>query len=212
MVQSCPEKQVIHHAQEIIPFQSDFDHPDNGKHLASETWNTTLIDSEATNTVAGKVLYNCYVASLNTDEKRNIRHYKGTNTYRLEGGNLFTISENGEIPNLMGSKHVILNTDITEKDIPLLLSSISMKNVDMTLDFKNDNAMVFGEPIMLITQNLLHPITPYNILLRNVNSGIKTHVTLIATENDKSKYDNALKLHQQFPHPPPERTGKLLNC
>ena len=37
MVQSCPEKQVIHHAQEIIPFQSDFDHPDNGKHLASET-------------------------------------------------------------------------------------------------------------------------------------------------------------------------------
>ena len=72
--------------------------------------------------------------------------------------------------------------------------------------------MVFGEPIMLITQNLFHPITPYNILLRNVNSGIKTHVTLIATENDKPKYDNALKLHQQFPHPPPERTGKLLNC
>lgn len=159
MVQSCPEKQVIHHTQEIIPFQLDFDHPDNGKHLAPETWNTTLIDSEATNTVAGKVYYNCYVASLNTDEKRNIRHYKGTNTYRFEGGNLFTISETGEIPNLMGSKHVILNTDITEKDIPLLFSSISMKNVDMTLDFKNDNAMVFGEPIMLITQNLF-PLLP----------------------------------------------------
>ena len=101
----------------------------------------------------------------------------------------------------MCSKHVTLNTDIAESNISLLLSRKSMKNTDMTLDFKNDNAMVLGEPIKLINTKSGHyaiSITPYNTLLNNVKSGINTHVTLIATENSKYKYDIALKLHQQY--------------
>ena len=59
MAQNCPEKRDIYHTQEIILFQSDYDHPDKLKNLSSETWNTALLDSGATNTVAGKEWYNC---------------------------------------------------------------------------------------------------------------------------------------------------------
>ena len=38
---------------------------------------------------------------------------------------------------------------MAESDTPFLLSRESMKNADMALDFKNNNAMVFGEPIIL---------------------------------------------------------------
>ena len=84
----------------------------------------------------------------------------------------------------------------------------------MALDFKNDNAMLFREPIKLINTKLCHyaiPITPYNALHKNINKGITTHVTLITTENSKSKYNIALKLHPQFAHPTPKITVKFLN-
>ena len=106
----------------------------------------------------------------------------------------------------MGGKHVTLNTDTIKSNIPLLLTRKSMKNADMALDFKNDNAMVFGEPIKLRNTKSGHyaiPITPYSTFVNNVNSGINNHVTLIATENSKSKYDIALNIVRKgVPAPP----------
>ena len=45
------------------------------------------------------------------------------------------------LPTAMGSKHVMLNTDIVASDIPLLLSRKSIKRTAMTIDFKNDEAV-----------------------------------------------------------------------
>ena len=44
----------------------------------------------------------------------------------------------------------MLNTDIVPNDIPLLLSRKSMKRVGTTINFKNGQAITFGEPIQLI--------------------------------------------------------------
>ena len=41
--------------------------------------------------------------------------------------------------------------------------------------------------------------------------GVNTNVILVGTENNKSKNDIAIKLHQQFAHPSPEKLLKLLN-
>ena len=81
----------------------------------------------------------------------------------------------------------------------------------MTLDFKNDHAGIFDQSIRLLVTKSGHyaiPINPYKTILSNVTSGVNTNVTLLATENNKSKNDTAIKLHRQFTHPLPE---KLLN-
>ena len=49
------------------------------------------------------------------------------------------------LPTAMGSKHVMLNTDIVASDIPLLLSRKSIKRTAMTIDFKNDEAVASGK-------------------------------------------------------------------
>ena len=41
--------------------------------------------------------------------------------------------------------------------------------------------------------------------------GANTNVTLVATENNKSKNDIAIKLHRHFAHPLPEKLLELLN-
>ena len=89
-----------------------------------------------------------------------------------------------------------------------------MKKADMTLDFKNDDAIVFGQSVKLVTTKSGHytiPIWPYKTALNNLPAGISTNITLITIQTNKSKYEIALKLHRQFDHLLPERIIKLLN-
>ena len=84
----------------------------------------------------------------------------------------------------------------------------------MTLDFKNDDAIVFGQSVKLVTTKSGHyiiPIWPYKTVLNNLTAGISTNITLITIQTNKSKYEITLKLHRQFDHLLPERIIKLLN-
>ena len=148
-------KRNLYYTQEVILFQLDFDHREQIRNLASESWNAAVLDSGATNTVAGKEWYNL-LHQLSFDEKIKIRRHKGTNIYRFGDGNLFTAIENVNIPIVLGKQHVMLNTDIVASEI--LLKSV--KKADVTLDFKNDNAMVFGESVKLITTKSCHYTLP----------------------------------------------------
>ena len=214
MAQNCPEKYDTLYTQEVVLYQSDFDHPEQLKTLVSESWNSAVLDSAATNTVAGEVWYNYYITSLNENEKQKIKHHTPGNTYRFGDGKLFPALQNVDIPISLGSRNLMLNTDIVASDIPLLLSRKSMKKANMTLDFKNDHAVIFDQSIQLIVTKWGHyaiPIKPYKTILNNVTSGVNINVTLVATVNNKSKNDIAIKLHQQFAHSSSEKLLKLLN-
>ena len=105
----------------------------------------------------------------------------------------------------------MLNTDIVASDIPLLLSRKSMKKANMTLNFKNDHAVVFDQSIQLLVTKSGHYAIPINNPYKTsgVNLGVNTNITLVETENNKSINDIAIKLNQQFAYPLPI---KLLNC
>ena len=178
----------LYYTQEVILFQSDFDHPEYIKNVASESWNAAVLDSGAKNTVAGKEWNNCYISTLSFDEITKTRWHKGSNIYQFGDGNFFTAIENVDIPIVLGKQDVMLNTDIVASDIPLLLSRKSMKKTDMTFDFKNDNAIIFGESVKLITTKSGHytiPISPYKTVLNNLTTGINTNITLITTQTNK---------------------------
>ena len=153
IAQNCPEKYDTLYTQEVVLYQSDFDHPEQLKTLVSESWNSAVLDSAATHTVAGEVWYNYYITSLNENEKQRIKHHTPGNTYRFGDGKLFPALQNVDIPISLGSQNVMLNTDIVSRDIPLLLSRKSMKKVNMTLDFTNDHAVIFDQSIQLIVKN-----------------------------------------------------------
>ena len=109
--------------------------------------------------------------------------------------------ENVDLPTVLGSKHVMLNTDIVASDIPLLLSRKSVKRTVMTIDFKNDEAVPSGKQIQLMNTKSGHymlPICHYNTILNNITTGTNTAVVLIATS--KTKTEIAQELHCQFAH------------
>ena len=61
--------------------------------------------------MAGEVWYNCYIASLNENQKQKIKHYTPGNTYRFGDGKLFPALQKVDIPISLGSRNVMLNID-----------------------------------------------------------------------------------------------------
>ena len=106
MAQNCPEKYDAQYTQEVVLYQSDFEHPEQLKTLVSESWNSAVLDSAATNTVAGEVWYNYYITSLNENEKQRIKHHIPGNTYRFGDGKLFPALQNFDMPISLGSEMV----------------------------------------------------------------------------------------------------------
>ena len=166
--------------------------------MASEFLRAAVLDSGATNTVAGKESYNCYISSLSFDEKTKLGRHKKTNIDRTGDENLFTVIENVDIPIVLGKQHVMPNRDIVASDISLLLSRKYMRKADITLDFRNYNAIVFGESVNLITTKSGHytiPVSPYKTVFNNLTTGISANITLKTTQTNQSKYDTQHKIY-----------------
>ena len=102
MAQNCPERYDTLYTQ-VVLYQSDLDHPEQLKTLVSDSWNSAVLDSGATNAVAGAVWYNCYITALNENEKQKIKYHTLENTYRFGDGKLFPALQNVDKPMSLGS-------------------------------------------------------------------------------------------------------------
>ena len=114
-----------------------------------------------------------------------IKHHKGTNIYQLGDGNYFAAIENSKNSNSIGKT--------TWK---------SIKKANMSFKIKNNNAIVFGESVKLMTTKLGHytiPISLNKTVLNNLTTKINTNKTLITTQTNISKYDIATKLQSVCP-------------
>ena len=88
-----------------------------------------------------------------------------------------------------------------------------MKTANMTLNFKNDTVIIFGELEKLIATKSVHyalPISPYSKILNNIVTGTNPNITLITISNESKHM--IIKLHRPFSHPTLEKLLKLLNC
>ena len=185
-IKSRTKRQLLPACVNASPFQADYDHPAKLKNLVAESRNSAILDSRASNTVTGESWINTYIESLDDQDKAKIVFRDSTNVYRFGDSKTILATRHVDIPVVIGSKQFTLNIDVVPKDIPLLLSKKSMKTANMTLNFKNDNAIIFGEPEQLIVTKLGHyaiPISPYNKILNNVTNGSNANVTLIATRD-----------------------------
>ena len=91
-------------------------------------------------------------------------------------------THSAKVPALIGNNYITIQTDVTENNIPVLLSKSSMKKAKMTLDFQNDIANAFGEKIPLITTSSGH----YAIAVTKVKQIITKKLSNIITSDFNS--------------------------
>ena len=108
--------------------------------------------------------------------------------------------KNCDIPAVIANTKVKINTDVVSYGI-LLLSWLSMKRANRTIDFENDRTFIFGQKANIIVTKLGHyalPISPYTqLLLNNLATNETINITL-TTQGEKSKFQMATKLHRQL--------------
>ena len=132
--------------------------------------------------------------------------------YRFGDQNTALSTETAHIPAVMGNKKVSISTDIVERDIPLILSREAMKRANMSIDFRNDTAVVLESTVDLnVTQSGHYtiPLTAPTQLLSSLASNPATSVTLMVAASTTKK-NQAEKIHRQFAHAPVQKLLKLI--
>ncbi|KAL5020643.1 hypothetical protein ScPMuIL_002273, partial [Solemya velum] len=173
-----------------------------------ESFGTAVIDTACTRTVCGERWFDNFV-----EENKNKKIYKSDShrAFKFGDGQKIYSFKRAIIPATIGETPCNIDTEIVKADIPLLLSKNSLKKAGTVLDLKNDQAVMFEQPIMLQLTSSGH----YCVDITGRDNFIpeETEQEVLVIEGDLSeteKWRILKKLHKQFGHASAERLTKLL--
>ena len=115
-------------------------------------------------------------------DQQQIQYSESNHMYWFGDRKKVKATHSAKVPALIGNNYITIQTDVTENNIPVLLSKSSMKKAKMTLDFQNDIANAFGEKIPLITTSSGH----YAIVITKVKQIITKKLSNIITSDFNS--------------------------
>ena len=213
---NCPEKVYYNAGEEepddydVVLYQSNLVTDNDFKTFVVESSASAILDSGASANVAGVDWFESYVDGLSEKQLQDIKYYDSESTFRFGSGVSYKSLYKAEIPAMIGSKRVLISTDVVETSVPLLLSKHAMKKASTNIDFVKDEVSMFGEKQNVHLTNSGHYAIPLNnskLILKHMNDSDEIKINLVA-KNDMSKKKMAYKLHSQFGHP---AKGKLIN-
>ena len=180
-------------------------------YFLGETLGMAIIDSGCTKTVTGQNWLSIYLDTLSLQDRKTVKRFTSVNSFRFGDGR--TIQSLGfiHIPVYIGSKRVMLSTDIVHCDIPLLISRDTLHRASAIIDFKKNTVSMFGESISIVVSSSGHYCLP---LTRKMALDCK-HTQSVLFNFKLSDEGDALnkkirKLHLQFAHPNPDKLINLL--
>ena len=214
----CPEKvyynveaeEEIEH--DVILYQSELVTERDYNIFVAESSVAAILDCGATATVAGKEWFESYCDGLTKDEQTKIEYYDSNSAFKFGCGEKYKSLYKAKIPAKVGSKSVMIATDLVDTAIPLLLSKEAMKKAETQINFVDDTVKMFGQVQDVQLTSSGHYAIPLNNA-RNVLEDVQKRnvkITLIVNEQTENKAKVAWKLHAQFAHPPKQRLIKLL--
>lgn len=190
----------------------------------AETFNMAVIDSGCTQTVCGKSWLNVYYQSLSKEERDNVLLEDSERTFKFGDGVIVQSKGKVKIPIfLKGAVGVKLETDVVDKEIPLLLSRNSLRRANSVIQFNGngeDKVVMFNTEQPTSVNESGHLCIPlslnrYELMTNDKTSNVKPHTVLftgkLSVLSDSEKVSIAKKLHKQFAHPAGKRLVKLLN-
>ena len=128
--------------------------------LRTETQNCAILDSACTSTVCGKKWIEAYKKSLNDEDLKKIIEVEGKKVFNFGGGVEQKSLCSYIIPIKLAGKNLSLKTDVVESDIPLLLSSSSMKKAKIKMNTENDTAEILGITVKMRSTSSGHYCIP----------------------------------------------------
>lgn len=176
-----------------------------------------MVDCACSSTCSGEIWIDAYYDVLSPAEKAMIVSTPCTRKYRFGDGSEMQAIKTVQVPVLIGRTKASLTIDVVPADIPLLLSVQSLTRGDAKISFQAKTMTILNQELPLYETTTGHLLLPlgHSVAANNITSGandIRDILMNSATDSldEKSLEKNALKLHRQFAHPPPDRLKRLV--
>ena len=169
------------------------------------------MDSGCTKTLCGS-----FKNSLDEKDQANVVYEPSIRTFKFGDSKVIKSTHKAYIPAYIGNRKVHIETEVVDKELPLLLSKEAMKKARMMIDFTNDSAQIFGFQINLEITSSGHYTIPLlkkrNFLNNNINQ--EEEKAFNSVDVDKMSYQEkekmVTKLYDQFGHPLYDKLSKLI--
>ena len=107
---------------------------------AGDALNFMILDTACPMNVAGQTWLDCFIESLDEEEKMSVIKEPSDARFRFGSGPAYKSLGKVSIPVEVANSKVILSFDVVECDVPLLLGKQNMKEWDVVIHTKHETA------------------------------------------------------------------------
>ena len=117
--------------------------------FVGETLNHAVLHSRCTKTVCGISWLDNYLETLSPEDKEKVVEKQSEMKFKFGDGETADSLKSVIIPAQIGNSVIMIQTDVTSNELPLLLSKDAMKKANTKIDFTNDKINILGQEILL---------------------------------------------------------------
>ena len=117
--------------------------------FVGETLNHAVLHSRCTKTVCGISWLDNYLETLSPENKEKVVEKQSETKFKFGDGETADSLKSVIIPAQIGNSVIMIQTDVTSNELPLLLSKDAMKKANTKIDFTNDKINILGQEILL---------------------------------------------------------------
>ena len=128
--------------------------------FVGETLNCAVLDSGCTKNVCGKTWLDSYLNTLTGKNAQKVVEESSSSSFRFGDGNRKTANKSVTIPARIGHEDIMIKTDVTDSDLPLLLNKEAMKKGDVKIDFARDKVSFLNQNHAIVFTSSGHYAIP----------------------------------------------------
>ena len=188
--------------------------------LCKESVNLGLLDTGCTSNVCGVEWIETIKAQHGDRWKAN--EGAGDKSFKFGGDEILKSQRRISFECNIAGNNLIITTDVVNSSIPLLMSTGTMKRLELLWDIKEDRARILGKWINLVQTSVGHYGVKINPRLEHqdgndeeesllVGSVQRLENSLVAFSHDDDDLEKKLRhIHRQFGHPREENWTKFM--
>ena len=138
----------------------------------------------------GKTWLDSYLNTLTGKNAQKVVEESSSSSFRFGDGNRKTGNKYVTIPARIGNEDIMIKTDVTDSDLPLLLSKEAMKKGDVKIDFARDKVSFLNQNHAIVFTSSGHyaiPISRTEQLLNHCDKNNESERVLLTINELSSK-------------------------
>ena len=180
--------------------------------LVRETLGYAVLDTACTRTITGEIWLQVYLDTLSESDKQLVKTFNSNRKFCFGDSTPVKSTKCVKFPVTIGKNiRAFVEADVVDNDLPLLLSTASMKTAGMLLDLAHGCCVILGETVKLKVTSTGHLCLPLTCMrLDSSVPNVILHVKTLSQCSHVEKKKKAMKLHRQFCHASKEKLVSLV--